>query len=109
MDVYLSPLRDDKHQSDMERLGAYKVLPIVLGFKERLTVADAVRHLCAEDCTTLVMPDDFARHNEPMRHAKECAHHLGLKVMPVTHYLEKMKPAPATASVHAHAVAAGVG
>lgn len=108
MDVYLSPQKDERYHSDMERLLGCRVVPIVLSFKERFTVADAVSHLCAPDCRRLVLPDDYRRHNELIEHVKACAYHIGLEVVPLSRYLDK-KPAPVTASVHANAVAAGVG
>jgi hypothetical protein len=112
MVIYLYPQTDEASAQDLERLKVQAVEPVnaielhVYGYK---SVRQVVRKLANHGVRTLVLPDDYHRHTEPIEHVKACAHHMGIPVMPLTRYLTRTAPAPATASVHANAAAAGVG
>lgn len=92
MVIYLSPAADAAHTKDLVRLeGAAHLSCIVLNDLQKVRMAV---HLLSSALTrTLLLPDDYHRHNEAIEHVKACALHMGVQMMPVSRYLTTM-PAP---------------
>jgi hypothetical protein len=126
MVVYLSPQIDEAHMADLQRLSKYDVqmvdefrptvqvnrqmVVLVLGFRYATTVQQAVHLISHKSCKALLMPDDYHRHNDLIEHAKACAHHAGIPVMPLSRYLLKNPPAPEKQNpVHANPDQTGAG
>lgn len=108
--IYLSPAADEQYHADLQRLNNDpNVEALVLALQGQATVKSVVRKLSNQRCHTLLLPDDYHRHSQLIEYVKGCAHYMGMEVMPLSRYLLKHAPAPATAPVHADAVAQGAG
>lgn len=109
--IYITPALDERTELDRQRMAHLpEVGIIVVNFQEGISVQDAVRPLAARCCTTLLLPDDYHRHNELIEHVKACAYHMGMEVMPVNRYVTKYPPAPdQTTPVHANPEPTGAG
>jgi hypothetical protein len=110
MVVYLTPAKDEVYEADMQRLAPHDVQPVLLRLGRGYTVQQVVHLLSSRSCKALLLPDDYHRHNELIEHAKACAHHMDLPVMPLSRYVLKNPPAPEKQNpVHANPDQTGAG
>jgi hypothetical protein len=95
MVIYLTPQLDEATALDTQRLTQQRadVHVLILREERTVTVRHAVHMASGRHCEGLLVPDDTERHNELIEHAKACAHHMGVPVMPLSRYLTTM-PAP---------------
>lgn len=108
--IYITPQRDEITDQDLARMAHLPVDCIVLAYREKTSVQQAVHMLSHRSVKLLLLPDDYHRHNELIEHTKACAYHMGIEVQPVTRYITKYPPAPAQHHpVHASSETAGVG
>lgn len=66
-------------------------------------VKQVVELLCDAQRTTLVLPNDYREHCAAIEHVKAIAHHMGLKVQPLTRYLDDRTAEEATPATTAGA------
>lgn len=111
MVIFLTPAQDEVFDLERKRMAGHTVSVFVMD-QERLIaqarqLRQALHMLTSRANITLVLPDDYHRHNELIERVKQCAIQAGIPVMPLTRYLRNAPPAPAP--VHAQPEGAGVG